>query len=126
MSPSAMLYAQMLNITHITPQVITSDFERRGWQEVQEEGDESWNIYWANVGTVRQVFSSDSLQQLRPDQLINHFPNHYELTRKVIACPACSCILACSGCGASAAYFTVHWNHIYAEGPVEHTAACWC
>jgi tubulin polyglutamylase TTLL1 len=83
---------QLLNIMPAKPQVITSNFERRGWQEVHEEGDESWNIFWANVGTVRQVFSSDSLQQLRPDQLINHFPNHYELTRKVMARAACSCV----------------------------------
>jgi tubulin polyglutamylase TTLL1 len=63
--------------------VITSNFERRGWQEVQEDSDGSWNIFWANVGTVRQIFATDSLLQLRHDQLINHFPNHYELTRKV-------------------------------------------
>uniref|UniRef100_A0A383V6V1 Tubulin--tyrosine ligase-like protein 9 n=1 Tax=Tetradesmus obliquus TaxID=3088 RepID=A0A383V6V1_TETOB len=68
--------------TDFSKWVITSNFERRGWQEVHDEKDESWNIFWANVGTMRQVFASDSLQQLRPDQLINHFPNHYELTRK--------------------------------------------
>jgi hypothetical protein len=85
-----LLHIHSVHILPATPQVITSNFERRGWQEVQDEGDEGWNICWANVGTVRQVFSSDSLQQLRPDQLINHFPNHYELTRKVIACAACS------------------------------------
>jgi hypothetical protein len=68
---------------------------------VHDEKDESWNIFWANVGTVRQVFASDSLQQLRPDQLINHFPNHYELTRKVnrlcsTVTPEVTCKLAAS------------------------------
>jgi hypothetical protein len=84
---------------------------------VHEECDESWNIYWANVGTVRQVFSSDSLQQLRPDQLINHFPNHYELTRKVIACAACNCILSYDGRRALAAVVCCTCNHSYADQP---------
>lgn len=62
--------------------VITSNFERRGWQECDSSLD-TWDIYWANVTTVRQLFSSESATQLRNGQLINHFPNHYELTRKV-------------------------------------------
>jgi tubulin polyglutamylase TTLL1 len=41
-----------------------------------------WNIYWASVHTVRQIFSAESGVRLTDIQLINHFPNHYELTRK--------------------------------------------
>ena len=41
-----------------------------------------WNIYWASVHTVRQIFGADSGVRLTDMQLVNHFPNHYELTRK--------------------------------------------
>lgn len=43
------------------------------------------NIYWASVGTVKQIFNPDSGCRLTDLQLINHFPNHFELTRKVRA-----------------------------------------
>lgn len=55
-------------------------FDRRGW--AQCEGEHDWNVYWANIGTVKHLFSADSLHRLRDDQLINHYSNHYELTRK--------------------------------------------
>lgn len=32
--------------------------------------------------TVRQLFNPETGQRLREDQVLNHFPNHYELTRK--------------------------------------------
>ena len=48
---------------------------------VRTEGDD-WNIFWATVGTVKQIFNPDSSQRLTDNQVINHFPNHYELTRK--------------------------------------------
>jgi hypothetical protein len=41
------------------------------------------DIYWSNVSSVKSVFGSDASVRLQPGQLINHFPNHYELTRKV-------------------------------------------
>jgi tubulin polyglutamylase TTLL1 len=59
--------------------VICSNFERRGWQRCD---DDSWNVFWASVHTVRQIFNPDSGTRLGDHQLINHFPNHYELTRK--------------------------------------------
>ena len=59
--------------------VIVQNFTRRGWQRT--EGDD-WNVYWANVMTVRAAFHPDSGFRLSDLQLINHFPNHYELTRK--------------------------------------------
>lgn len=34
-------------------------------------------VYWANVGTVKQIFHPDSGMRLGDAQLINHFPNHY-------------------------------------------------
>ena len=61
-------------------QVIVTNFERRGWQKASNEED--WNIYWANAQTARAIFNPENAVRLRDDQLINHFPNHYELTRK--------------------------------------------
>ena len=48
--------------TDIEKSVVTQNFERRGWQRINE-GDSiggDWNIYWASVGTVRAIFSADS------------------------------------------------------------------
>jgi len=41
-----------------------------------------WHVYWANVANAKQLFSPDFPFRLRDDQLVNHFPNYYELTRK--------------------------------------------
>jgi tubulin polyglutamylase TTLL1 len=60
---------------------VCHNFDRRGWVRCGE-GDSDWNIYWANVGTVRQIFNPDTGYRLHDMQLINHFPNHFELTRK--------------------------------------------
>mmetsp|Transcript_5923 Transcript_5923/g.10258 ORF Transcript_5923/g.10258 Transcript_5923/m.10258 type:complete len:412 (-) Transcript_5923:188-1423(-) len=62
--------------------VVVSNFERRGWiRWVPAEGDD-WNFFWASVGTVKQIFNPDNGIRLGEHQMINHFPNHYELTRK--------------------------------------------
>jgi tubulin polyglutamylase TTLL1 len=61
--------------------VVTHNFDRRGWTKCVD-GDSDWNIYWASVGTVRQIFNPDTGYRLHDMQLINHFPNHFELTRK--------------------------------------------
>jgi hypothetical protein len=61
--------------------VVTANAERRGWQLCSPE-DEDWDVYWASVGSVKAIFSADSGVRLQTGQLINHFPNHYELTRK--------------------------------------------
>lgn len=60
--------------------VLLNNFEARGWIPVGPEDD--WNFYWANVQSIRNVFSIDSGYRLTDDQVINHFPNHVELTRK--------------------------------------------
>ena len=46
-----------------------------------EEGHE-WNVYWASVHSVRQLFNPESGRRLGDWQVVNHYPNHYELTRK--------------------------------------------
>lgn len=35
-----------------------------------------------SIQTIRSVFSVDTGYRLTDDQMVNHFPNHYELTRK--------------------------------------------
>ncbi|GMH42391.1 hypothetical protein BSKO_10310 [Bryopsis sp. KO-2023] len=62
--------------------VIVSSCERRGWSKVTADSSEDWDFYWANVHTVKQLFMPENGFRLDPHQIINHFPNHYELTRK--------------------------------------------
>ncbi|CAD7969862.1 unnamed protein product [Amoebophrya sp. A25] len=65
--------------------VITLTAERRGWQRwwgTPSEDDGEWNVYWASVHTVRKMFNPETGKRLADHQVINHFPNHYELTRK--------------------------------------------
>jgi tubulin polyglutamylase TTLL9 len=50
----------------------------RGWQEVKEP-DGEWDFYWCDVGWMREHFDHCYLEE---HQRINHFRNHYELTRK--------------------------------------------
>jgi len=68
--------------TDFDKHVLLSNFERRSWQRASTDEDEDWNFYWASVHSVRQIFNPDSGRRLGEHQLINHFPNHYELTRK--------------------------------------------
>jgi len=67
--------------TDLEKNVVIANFERRGWQRVAID-DPDWNIYWASVGTVKAIFNPDSGYRLSDMQLINHYPNHWELTRK--------------------------------------------
>ncbi|KAJ3087518.1 putative tubulin polyglutamylase ttll9, partial [Quaeritorhiza haematococci] len=49
----------------------------RGWREVDSESD--WDFFWADVHWVHENFDHMYLQEY---QRINHYRNHYELTRK--------------------------------------------
>ncbi|GAB1608445.1 polyglutamylase complex subunit TTLL1 isoform X2 [Argonauta hians] len=60
--------------------VLIHNFEARGWIAVNP--DENWNFYWASVQNIRHVFCVDNGYRLGDDQIINHFPNHVEITRK--------------------------------------------
>ena len=83
--------------------VVIQAFERRGWNRLERNRDlekdvdhsdtpnresshggngKDWNIYWASVQTVKHIFNPDSGYRLNDSQVISHFPNHYELTRK--------------------------------------------
>uniref|UniRef100_A0A2C9JT67 Tubulin--tyrosine ligase-like protein 9 n=1 Tax=Biomphalaria glabrata TaxID=6526 RepID=A0A2C9JT67_BIOGL len=51
---------------------------RPGWVEITSEGV-GWDFYWADVWWMKEIFDRAYLE----DQVrINHFRNHYELTRK--------------------------------------------
>lgn len=44
--------------------------------------EDDWNFYWASTQTCRNLFAVDSGYRMNDFQIINHFSNHYELTRK--------------------------------------------
>ena len=71
---------QVTYCTDLEKSVITSNFERRGWVQVGSEED--WNFYWSFTQNCRSLFSIDSGYRMTDNQIINHFPNHYELSRK--------------------------------------------
>ena len=85
--------------------VIIGNMEKRGWVPVGPDDD--WQVYWASTQTcrsarniiyspggkicdkyilkllsLRNLFSVDSGYRMNDFQIINHFSNHYELTRK--------------------------------------------
>ncbi|XP_063240257.1 polyglutamylase complex subunit TTLL1 isoform X2 [Bacillus rossius redtenbacheri] len=60
--------------------VLISNFEKRNWAQVGPDDD--WNFYWAGTQSCRSLFSVDSGYRMNDNQMINHFPNHYELSRK--------------------------------------------
>jgi tubulin polyglutamylase TTLL9 len=49
----------------------------RGWKETESETE--WEFFWCDIHWLHESY--DGLY-LREDQRINHFKNHYELTRK--------------------------------------------
>ena len=67
-------------VTDFEKSVLVNNFLKRGWTQCSPDG--YWNFYWASVTTVRQIFNIESGYRLNDDQIINHFPNHYDLTRK--------------------------------------------
>lgn len=57
--------------------VILDVLKARGWRET--ESDTDWDFNWADVGWIRDFY--DHIQ-FDDRQRVNHFRNHYELTRK--------------------------------------------
>ncbi|KAJ3365066.1 putative tubulin polyglutamylase ttll9 [Allomyces javanicus] len=51
--------------------------DRPGWRETESETE--WDFFWCDIHWLHEFY--DGLY-LREDQRINHFKNHYELTRK--------------------------------------------
>jgi len=52
-------------------------FRARGWRET--ESDTDWDVAWVDVGWIRDNMDATHFEE---HQRINHFRNHYELTRK--------------------------------------------
>ncbi|XP_034027434.1 probable tubulin polyglutamylase TTLL9 [Thalassophryne amazonica] len=51
--------------------------QRPGWVDVKDDGD--WDFIWCDVAWLRENYTNSYMEgHVR----INHFPNHYELTRK--------------------------------------------
>ncbi|KAL1495715.1 hypothetical protein AB1Y20_016578 [Prymnesium parvum] len=59
--------------------VLLSNFHKRGWLRSPDESSE-WNVFFASPHSVKLLFSAET--RLTDAQLVSHFPNHYELTRK--------------------------------------------
>ena len=57
--------------------VIYDVFRARAWKET--DSDTEWDVFWADVGWMRENFDNLRFQD---HQRVNHFRNHYELTRK--------------------------------------------
>ena len=75
------LFAKMKWKIEHDRQVLHQNFERlEGWICTNSETD--WNIYWASPPTVQALFHPEKGKRLRNDQVVNHFPNYYEFTRK--------------------------------------------
>ena len=61
--------------------VLLSNFNKRGWARGSEEGND-WNIFFASPHSTKLLFSAETSTRLADNQVVSHFPNHYELTRK--------------------------------------------
>ena len=65
--------------TDIEKSALITNFEKRGWIKGNED---DWNFYWSGVGNFRAIMSPESGYRLNDTQIINHFPNNIELTKK--------------------------------------------
>jgi len=57
--------------------VVYEVLQEREWEET--DGDMDWDIFWADTGWVHEHFDHTTFLD---HQRVNHFRNHYELTRK--------------------------------------------
>ena len=67
--------------TDFDKQVLFTNFSSRSFKRTEDERTE-WNFAWMTVGNVRAMFNPETGWRLNDAQMVNHFPNHYELTRK--------------------------------------------
>ncbi|XP_030386605.1 probable tubulin polyglutamylase TTLL1 [Scaptodrosophila lebanonensis] len=72
---------QLLYSTDWEKSALVNNFRKRGWQNVPPS-DGEWNFYWAGIQNCRYIFCVDHPYRMRNDQMINHFPNSTELSRK--------------------------------------------
>ena len=62
--------------------VIDENCEERNWTKVDGNDDMDYNFYWSAVGNIKTIFNPKYKYRFKNNQMINHFPNHFELTRK--------------------------------------------
>ena len=65
----------------IRPVIENSCLERK-WTRVEDEDEIDCHFYWASVKNIKKIFNPKYRIRLKEKQILNHFPNHYELTRK--------------------------------------------
>ncbi|KAI8616579.1 hypothetical protein BC830DRAFT_192520 [Chytriomyces sp. MP71] len=65
--------------TDIEKSCLLTNFKKRGWQQGSEN---DWNFYWAGIGNFRSITSLETGYRLADNQIINHYPNNLELTKK--------------------------------------------
>ena len=56
-------------------------FKSKGWIETENDSAYAWDVAWVDKDWIRENFLAQSAS-FADHQRINHFPNHYELTRK--------------------------------------------
>lgn len=66
--------------TDLNKSVIIENYNERNW--IQTEDEDNWNVYWANVNVVRNMFNGKSMIKLQDNQIVNHYPTWFELCRK--------------------------------------------
>ncbi|XP_039280925.1 probable tubulin polyglutamylase TTLL1 [Nilaparvata lugens] len=64
----------------VSKSVLTDNFEERKWIRVSSNDD--WNFFWATSSSCQKLFSCGSRYRFSDHQIVNHFPNYFELTRK--------------------------------------------
>ncbi|KNC50951.1 tubulin-tyrosine ligase family protein [Thecamonas trahens ATCC 50062] len=62
-------------------EVIVTNFRKRRWVIVDDD-DDTWHFYWGTGSAARNTFNPEIGFRLADNQFINHFPNHFELTKK--------------------------------------------
>ncbi|KAJ3341810.1 putative tubulin polyglutamylase ttll1 [Entophlyctis luteolus] len=65
--------------TDIDKACLVTNFKKRDWVEGSED---DWNFYWAGISNFRSITSLETGYRLSDSQIINHFPNNLELTKK--------------------------------------------
>jgi tubulin polyglutamylase TTLL1 len=53
----------------------------RKWEQAEDD-EEDWNFYWISVRFVKNFFHPRYGKRLTDRQLVNHFPNYSEVTKK--------------------------------------------
>lgn len=67
--------------TDLQKSVIIENMKERKWEQAEDD-EEDWNFYWISVRFVKNFFHPRYGKRLTDRQLVNHFPNYSEVTKK--------------------------------------------